>query len=461
MTIGCGGSRSTLMKVVDDARHRVVQVAHPLRDVGAQPPVARPAPRIDAAVAVLDGASLLSVEQARSRIVSALAPVGIESVALGESLGRVLAADVMARTTSPATDVSAMDGYALRTADAAGGREWLRVVGSATPGAAYGSALGEREAVRIFTGAAVPGGADAVAVQENAERNEDRVRIASAPHPGRNIRPAGLDFRAGATGLRAGETVGVRAVALAAAMNIPALPVRRRPRIAVFVSGDELVAVGDGVGASGIPDANGPALCAAVVAAGGDPRFVGIARDEPESLRALAAAVRGVDLLVVAGGASVGEHDLARSALLDAGLVVDFSGVAIRPGKPLWFGRLNGIPVLGLPGNPVAALVCMLVFVGPALDALLGRPADAPRTTAAVLGRDLPANDQRADYLRSALDRRADGVLVATPLAQQDSGMIAALAGAGCLVLRAPGAAAAMAGESVAIIPFGLSPAVF
>lgn len=404
---------------------------------------------------------MIPVPDAVARIRAAMRPVDSEVVPLGQAFGRVLSAAVAARVSQPPVDVSAMDGYAVRGEDVGRVPATLRRIGEAPAGAAFNGAVGPGETVRIFTGGPLPAGTDTVVLQENVDAAGDQVTVREITRPGRHVRAAGLDFQAGQILLHAGQRLSARDVGLAAAMNAPSLHVRRRPKVAIVSTGSELVPAGGPVGPSRIVDANGPAMAAVVASFGAEPLSLGIARDKIAELEeAAAAAARGADLLITIGGASVGEHDLIQKALAPRGLAVDFWKVALRPGKPLMFGHLGAMPVLGLPGNPVSALVCALLFVRTAIRALLGQPAD-DGTVAAVLGRDLDANDGRQDYLRSSLERRADGTLVATPFERQDSSMLGALAASGCLVVRTPQAAAEKAGARVLVIPFDLGPGAF
>ena len=399
---------------------------------------------------------MISVEEALRRVLEAFGPLAAEQVSLAEGLGRVLAEDVVARVTQPPKAVSAMDGYAVRAADVRHAPAALRCVGMAPAGAAYEGRLGPGEAVRIFTGAPVPEGADAIVIQENTKAEGDGVVVLEAPQPGRYIRRAGLDFARGEVGIRAGRRLGPRDIALAAAMNVPWLSVRRKPRIAILATGNEIVMPGDPLGPNQIVSSNALALAAAITVWGGEPINLGIAQDTKESLQALASGARGADLLVTTGGASVGEHDLVQSALGERGLEVAFWRIAMRPGKPLIFGRFGDTPLLGLPGNPVSSMVCAVVYLRPALERMLGLAAAAPRATAR-LGRDLAENDRRQDYLRSRLERAGDGELIATPFEVQDSSMLSRLAHADCLVIRPPLAPPAKAGERVSIIPLDIA----
>jgi len=396
---------------------------------------------------------VISVEEARRRLLAPLAALAAEQVALSEAVGRVLAEDVAARRTQPPFAVSAMDGYAVRAADVARVPARLNVVGSVPAGQAYAGSVGSGEAVRIFTGAPVPSGADTIVIQEDTERDGDIVTVREAAPPGHYVRPAGLDFRAGDIGLRAGRLLTARDVGLAAAMNRPWLLLRRRPRIAILPTGDEVVMPGDPVGPNQIVSSNGLALAALVAQCGGIPVHLPIAPDDSTALQRIAAGASGADFLVTTGGASVGEHDLVRDALEASGLTLDFWKIAMRPGKPLMVGRYRDTPMLGLPGNPVSTLVCGLLFLKPAIERLLGLAAAEAPPVRARLAAALPANDRRQDYLRATLARGADGTLEARPFDKQDSSMMSLLARADCLVVRQPLAPAAAQGDSVEIIP--------
>ena len=402
---------------------------------------------------------MISVEEALSRVLAAMRPLPAEQIALADALGRVLAEDVASRRTQPPLAVSAMDGYAVRAEDVATLPASLKVIGYAPAGGHYGGRVGPGEAVRIFTGAPVPDGADTIVIQENTKGGDDEIDVLDGTAPvGRYIRPAGLDFGEGDVLLREGRVLTARDVGLAAAMNVPWLKVRRRPRVAILPTGDEVVMPGDPVGPNQIVSSNGPALAAFVAAAGGDPIDLGIAPDSRETLTAMASGAKGADLLVTTGGASVGDHDLIKDVLGDIGLELDFWKIAMRPGKPLIFGRLDDVPILGLPGNPVSSMVCAVIFLRPALRVMLGRQDAEVVPQPALLGRDLEANDERQDYLRASLERDANGNLVATPFDVQDSSMFANMARADGLVIRPPFAAAAATGDTVDVLPLGAAP---
>jgi molybdopterin molybdotransferase len=401
---------------------------------------------------------LLPVEEARARILAALAPTAAETVALPDGAGRVLARPVVARLTQPPADVSAMDGYAVRAADAVAGAV-LRVTGAAPAGRPFAGSVGADEAVRIFTGGFVPPGADGILLQEDAEAEGDRVTVREAVQPARWIRRQGLDFAAGEVLLPAGRRLTARDIGLAAAANHPWLAVHRRPRIGILATGDEIALPGEPIPAGGIVSSNAHALAALVRAAGGDPLVLPIVADDRDAIAAAAAAARGCDLLATTGGASVGEHDLIQSALGEEGFALDFWKIAMRPGKPLIWGRLGATPVLGLPGNPVSALICGVQFLMPALAVLSGLPPAPPPTILVRAGAALAANDKRFDHLRSSLATDSEGRLVATPFAMQDSSMLKTLARAEALILRPPFAPPLSAGaevEAIALGPLGI-----
>ena len=398
---------------------------------------------------------MLSVEEARARILAALAPVGTEWVGIAEAWGRVLAAPVTARHDKPLADVSAMDGYAVRGADCGTIPVRLTVIGRAPAGHPFAGAVGPGEAVRVFTGSVIPPGADAVIIQEDTDLGEETVEIRFAPRPGQHIRRRAGDFAAGETLLAPGRRLTARDIGIAAAADRPWLAVYRRPRVAILATGDEVARPGEPVPEGGVISSNSLALAAMVRAAGGEPVDLGIAPDDLAAIAAAARAAAGCDLIVTSGGASVGAHDLVRDALAPAGLELAFWTIARRPGKPFMFGRVGATPLLGLPGNPVSALVCGLLFLVPAIERLAGLPGTPPQPGRALAGAALRANDHRADHLRASLERREDGALVATPFAVQDSSLMAGLARAEALILRPPHAPAVEAGEVVEVLPLG------
>lgn len=394
---------------------------------------------------------MISVEEARGRILDALRPTPAEIVALADAWNRVTAEGVTARLTQPPADVSAMDGYALRAADGVLSAS-LRVVGAAPAGHPFDGRVASGEAVRLFTGSVVPSGADSILLQEDATRDGDTVRVNEAVVAGRHIRRAGQDFAAGDVVVPAGRRITARDVGLAAAANHPWLAVHRRPRVAILATGDEIAMPGEPIPPGGIVSSNSHALAALVRAVGGDPVVLPVAPDDRSAIGAVADSVVGMDMLVTTGGASVGDHDLVIESLKARGMTLDFWQIAMRPGKPLLFGQLGPTPVLGLPGNPVSAMVCATLFLLPALARLSGLPAAPPPVSVAILGAALKQNDHRADHLRATVSTDSAGRIVATPFPVQDSAMLRRLATADALVLRAPHAPALPQGAEVGII---------
>jgi molybdopterin molybdotransferase len=394
---------------------------------------------------------MISVEEARQRILDAVSPTPAEVVALADVWNRVSAEAVRARLTQPPADVSAMDGYALRAADGGLGAR-LKVIGAAPAGHPFDGKVGAGEAVRLFTGSVVPHGADAILLQEDATRDGDIVQVNEAATAGRHIRRAGQDFAHGDLVIPPGRRITARDVGLAAAANHPWLTVHRRPRVAILATGDEIAMPGEPIPPGGIVSSNSHALAALVRAAGGEPMVLPVAPDDSAAISGVADSLVGMDLLVTTGGASVGDHDLVIAALQARGMTLDFWQIAMRPGKPLLFGQLGATPVLGLPGNPVSAMVCAILFLLPALSRLCGLPAAPPPTTTAVLGSAVKANDRRADHLRASISTDETGRLVVLPFAVQDSAMLRRLALADALILRPPLAPALEAGSEVSII---------
>jgi molybdopterin molybdotransferase len=392
---------------------------------------------------------VLSVEEARARILALVAPLEAEEVPLAEAGGRVLARDVTAARDQPPFDASAMDGYAARAADLAAGAE-LAVIGEAQAGAGFPGAVGPGEAVRIFTGAPVPAGADAVLIQEDAERDGPRLRVRPGRDPAAHVRPRGGDFRAGAR-VTAPRRLRPADVALAAAMNAGAVAVTRRPVVALIPTGDELVPAGGVPGPHQIASSNGYGLKAMLEAAGAEARLLPIARDTPASLASVFALAAGADLVLTLGGASVGDFDLVRKTALEHGLALDFYKVAMRPGKPLMAGRLGAQVLLGLPGNPVSALVCGQIFVLPAIERMLGLPGAPPAPLAARLVGALEPNGPRAHYLRAVVEPEAGGWRCA-PFARQDSSLLGLLAASNALMIRPPGDPARLDGDMVEFV---------
>lgn len=399
--------------------------------------------------------AMLSVAEAQARILADVAPTVSEDVDLLAADGRVLACGHVAKLTQPPFHASAMDGYAVRAADVASLPARLRIVGEAAAGHPFAGSVGAGEAVRIFTGAPLPAGTDAIVIQENTAREGDAVVIREGAVDPEHVRPKGGDFAAGAELLSAGHALTPRDLTLAAAMGYARLTVRRRPVVAILATGDELVEPGVTPGDGQIVSSNPYGLAAMARRFGGEPRLLGIARDTRADLgQRIAAAAGGADILVTIGGASVGDHDLVAPVLQEHGMALDFWKIAMRPGKPLMFGRLGDQRVIGLPGNPVSALICMRVFVVPLIARLLGQTVGPERLAQGVLSRAIGANGPRQHYMRATLvDRGAGAMALVEPVPSQDSSLMSPLARADCLIVRAAGAPAAAAGSAVDILP--------
>lgn len=400
--------------------------------------------------------ALMTVEEATGLVIAGAAALGVEEVPVSAAAGRVLARDLIASRTQPPADMSAMDGYAVRGADIAQTPARFSVIGESAAGRPFAGRVGPGEAVRIFTGAVVPEGADTVVIQENTSRDGDVVTTLQPTAALRNVRLKGCDFSAGTAGLGAGRRLTGRDIMLAAAMDHARLPVARRPRVALIQTGDELVLPGEGTGAdSEIVVSNAFGLAALARRAGAEVTDLGLVKDDLAAIRAVVArALSGeFDLLVSSGGASVGDHDLMAPALRAEGVDLSVHKIALRPGKPLMFGDRAGVRVLGLPGNPVSSHVCALTFLAPLLRAMQGDLAPGPQTAPARLAVDVPANDVRRDFMRARMARAADGAVHVTPFPSQDSAMLSVLAAADCLLIRPPFAPAGRAGDPCEIIP--------
>ena len=401
--------------------------------------------------------ALISVAGALEQVLAHAAPLDAVTVPLTEADGRVLASDLKSRRTQPPADVSAMDGYAVRAADVALAPAKLKVIGEVPAGKPFTAAVGAGEAARIFTGGFVPDGANVVVVQEQTKRDGDIVEVQKSAVVGRNVRLKGLDFKAGDTLFNKGHRLRARDLALIASMNYPDVPVYRKPKVALFATGDELVPPGTEPEPGQIVYSNGFALAAMIRREGAEVIDLGVVAD---SLEETIAAVRrardlGADILLTTGGASVGDYDFVNRALAAECTHLSFWKIAMRPGRPLMHGLLGAdgrtMAVLGVPGNPVSSYVCSFLFLVPLIRKLTGRDDLVVRPETAMLGCDLPENDERADYLRAKLVDGPDGAL-ATPFRTQDSSMMAPLAQAGCLVIREPFAPAAKAGDRCVMV---------
>ena len=388
---------------------------------------------------------MISVEEALARCLALVAPLPAEAVPLAQAAGRWMCAAAMAKRDQPPFAASAMDGYAVQGDPAPG--DSLAVIGEAGAGHAFAGTVGPGQAVRIFTGAPVPLGASRVVIQEDVERLGDRITLRDGADTGLHIRPLGQDFRRGDSlsprRLRPAD------LALLAAMNLPTVTATRRPVVALVATGDELVMPGENPRPDQIIASNSFALQAMVEAAGGIARLLPIARDSEAELATVLDLAADADLIVTIGGASVGDHDLVGRV---TGLEHAFWKLALRPGKPLMAGRLNGVPFLGLPGNPVSAIVCGHLFLLPMVRAMLGDPAPAPQPRLAVLVADLPANGPRAHYMRARLTE-AEGLPLIAPFDRQDSALLSILGEANALLIRPIGDGARRAGERVSYLP--------
>jgi molybdopterin molybdotransferase len=397
----------------------------------------------------------MPVADALAAVLAGAEPLPEEMVALDAAYHRVLARDIAALRTQPPEPMSAMDGYAVRSTDAARSGSRLKVIGEVAAGRPFEGTVGAGEAVRIFTGGVVPAGADAVVIQEDTvTRSGGVIEITEAAVAGRHIRPLGIDFKKGDRLLRGGARLTDRDLSLAAGMNHPELPVRRKPKVAILATGDELVMPGSTPGPGQIVYSNGFALRALARAEGAETIDLGIAADTVEATTSGIRQARDAraDILITTGGASVGDRDLVKQSLDAEGVTMAFWRIAMRPGKPMMHGRLGSMRVIGLPGNPVSSYVCGFLFLVPLIRALSGRSAIHHRREMALLGSDVPENDQREDYLRARLEKREDGTQVATPVDRQDSSLLGNLAAAWALVIRAPFAPVAPAGSRCEIL---------
>ncbi len=400
---------------------------------------------------------MMSVAEALQRVLADAGPLPVETVALSDAHGRVLAQDIVALRTQPPAAVSAMDGYAVRADDVAQAPATLQLIGEVAAGHPFDGTVKAGEAARIFTGGVMPAGADTVVIQELTARDGDTVVIQKVTARGRNVRGEGIDFTQGEVLLRAGRRLSDRDLMLAAAMNHATLPVYRRPKVAVVGTGDELVMPGATPGPGQIVYSNGFAVTALAHSEGAEALDFGIAHDRLDDIVAAVRRARdwGADILVTTGGASVGEHDLVQRALKAEGLDLSFWRVALRPGRPMMHGKLDDLQVLGVPGNPVSSYVCAFLFLAPLIRRLSGRTDIEREPETARLGCDLRANDERADYIRATLEPGPDGP-VATPLPNQDSSLMAPLARADCLLIREPFAPATRAGSPCVILKLAL-----
>ncbi len=401
--------------------------------------------------------ALLPVAEALARILDGVSITTTEPVSLLDARGRTLAEPLAAKFSQPPFAVSAMDGYAVRATDVASLPAQLKLIGESAAGRRFNGRVEAGQCVRIFTGAAIPDGADVIVIQEDTARDGNLITIKDANPPGVYIRNRGLDFEEGQMLLEPGRILDARTLTLAASMGHGTLPCHRRPRVAILATGDELVMPGETPEPDSIMCSNSFGLAALVESAGGTPVVLGIARDTHAALAEKIAASNDSDILVTTGGASVGDHDLVAPALQNAGMTLDFWKIAMRPGKPLMFG-LRDTPsvkaqrVLGLPGNPVSSLICGRLFLVPLIHAMLGHPQSAAAMETARVTTGLEANGPRTHYMRAVLETDPDRTLRVTPVASQDSSLVSPLANASCLIVREVGAPAVPASASVSIM---------
>ncbi|MEM9550262.1 MAG: gephyrin-like molybdotransferase Glp [Pseudomonadota bacterium] len=389
---------------------------------------------------------MISVAEAQQALFALVNPLGRETVPLVDAAGRVLASEVHATRDQPPFAASSMDGYAIKAVEADLHAQF-QVIGEAAAGHAFGGTVGAGQAVRIFTGAPIPEGADFVVIQEDVGRSGALITITSDPGPKSNIRPAGGDFTAG-TPIHAPRVLRPQDVALLASMNLPEVDVTRKPVVALISTGDELVMPGETPGPDQIIASNTFGLRAMLDQMGCTTRLLPIARDTKTSLLMVFDLARGADLIVTIGGASVGDHDLVGAVAVDLGMDRAFYKVAMRPGKPLMAGRMGDAAMIGLPGNPVSAMVCGHVFVAPMIRAMQGLGACAPEPLTATLAADLPVNGPREHYMRAVIDRGA-----VTAFDRQDSSLLTVLAQANALIVRPPHDGARVAGDTVSYLP--------
>lgn len=397
---------------------------------------------------------MISVDEAINLIADNVTLTNAEDVPIKHCLGRVLAEDVASKLSYPPVNVSSMDGYALKASDTVNAPVSLKQIGVSQAGGSYDILVGSGETVRIFTGAPMPRGTDAVQMQENAEIQGEHIKIIQSVDTNNFVRAAGMDFAAGDILIEAGIILSARHIGLAAAMNRPTLSVRRKPRVAILATGNEIALPGTNLGPSQIITSNSFALYAYVIAMGGDPIDLGIAGDTLEELGSSIEGALNSDVLVTIGGISVGDYDLVKQALDERGLKQIFHKIAMRPGKPLLFGNIDNLSVLCMPGNPVSTGVCSILFLKKALSTMLGiKIKNKPKLTA-ILGKDLAENDLRQDYVRAKLEINDIGERIAQPFLRQDSAMQASFTEADCLIVRLPNAPLIKAGEIVSILLF-------
>lgn len=397
---------------------------------------------------------MILVQEAVERLLGRFSPLAVEVVPLVSAAGRALAEDQLATTDLPAFDHSAMDGYAVRRNDVLAGAV-LPVRGEARAAAGVAPQLPPASAMRIFTGGALPFGADTVVIQENTDLGPDGVRVREIPELGANVRRAGSDLRAGTLALARGSAIGPGEIGLLASLGLTEVRVHRAPEVAILPTGDELRELGSAVEPGSIVNSNAYSLAAAVVAAGGRARVLPIARDRAGEIRAGLRAAQGADLLLTIGGASVGDYDLVERSLRDEGFAIEFHNVAIKPGKPILFGVSGALPVIGLPGNPVSAFVTFEVFVRPCLLRMRGLSRVCSELVPVKLAAPARHSRGRLEFARATLSRRGSS-LVATLNAKQGSGSLPSMTGTDALVLLPADQTEFAEGAELFALPLGV-----
>lgn len=396
--------------------------------------------------------SLLPLDEAFAKVDAGIKTLSSEQISISDALGRVIAQDVAARLTQPPTAVSSMDGYAVRSQDLITQPATLTCIGESQAGGPFENTVEAGQSVRIFTGAPLPAGCDAVIMQEDCDVDGTLITMKEVAFTGKFVRKAGLDFTKGDILVRKGQLVSARHIGLLCAMNIPWVQVYRKPRVAILATGDELVMPGEAVRDSQIISSNSLMVAAMVTAMGGIPISLGIAGDTEDSLRATLTGLEGADLLVTSGGVSVGEYDLVRNVLGEEGLDIDFWRIAMKPGKPFMFGHFGDKPAMGLPGNPVSSYVTAFLFLRAALKKMQGLAFEQDKPVRAILGADVVKNGARKEYMRAVFSRDDQSRLVATPYDKQDSSMLANLAHCEGFILRPVNGAEVSAGSEIDVI---------
>ena len=402
--------------------------------------------------------SLIPADQALDIVLKDVEPIGTKMLALRQAANQTLSQDLTSLRTQPPFDASAMDGYAVLQSDVTSLPATLNVIGESKAGTPFDKPVKQGEAVRIFTGAVIPEGADTIIIQENTNAGDGAVEVLTGTPQGKFVRKAGLDFSEGEILLNAGDILTPYRLALAASMNHAQVPCYEQAKVAMISTGDELVMPGEATAPGQIIASNTFGIAASIQNCGAEVLDLGIAGDTRDALRAkiFEAITSGADVIVTTGGASVGDHDLVLPVAQEIGFEFEIAKIAMRPGKPFLFGRFQHkgkmVYITGLAGNPVSSLVAFNVFVKPLIQKLSGQSAQALQRVPAVLGLDLPENDERAEYMRATLRISEDGKRVASPFTKQDSSMLANLVRADCLVYRAVKAEAAKAGDACEIV---------